>query len=200
MRVVLPSSVQALVLLGSLAVPAVAQQRPERVERTHTTGLLLGYGTETNVITSQPGAASSDNEHVVGHGITLGYGFTRRWAAYLNAGWGGFETTAGNRTGAGSIDLGARYHLPTVGRVISPFLQGGLASRALSVDALNSRTGFVDNVLGWRSMAAFGGGANVHVTRSLAISGMSTWGATSDGIANPRVHLGVLLLPSAWRR
>lgn len=200
MRVVLRSSVQALALLGSLAVPVVAQQGPERVGRTHTTGLLLGYGTEANVITSQPGAASSDNEHVVGHGITLGYGFTRRWAAYLNAGWGGFETTAGNRTGAGSIDVGARYHLPTVGRVITPFLQGGLTSRTLSSDILNSRTGAVDNAMGWRTMPAFGGGANVHVTRSLAISGMSTWGATSTGIANPRVHLGVLLLPGTWRR
>ncbi|WP_373057903.1 hypothetical protein [Gemmatimonas sp.] len=135
-----------------------------------------------------------------GGGLTLGYGFTRHWAAYLNAGWGGFQTTAGNRTGVGSADLGARYHLPTVGRVITPFLQGGLSSRTLSRDGLDARTGSAYNGVSWRTMAAFGGGANVHITRSVAVSGMSTWGATSSGIVNPRLHVGLLLLPGAWRR
>jgi len=197
MRVVLRSSLQALVLLVGVALPAVAQ---ERVTRTHSTGLFVGYGTEANVVTRQPGAPSSANEHAVGQGLTLGYGFTRLWSAYLNAGWAGFQTTGGNRTGVGSADLGARYHLPTVGRVITPFLQGGLSSRTLSRDVLDARTGVVNNGLSWQTMAAFGGGANVHITRSLAVSGMSTWGATSSGIASPRLHLGVLLLPGAWRR
>ncbi len=197
MRLVLRSSVHALVLLGGLSLPAVAQ---ERVTRTHTTGLFVGYGTETNVVTSRPGASSSSNEHVVGQGLTLGYGFTRQWAAYLSAGWGGFETTASNRTSVGSVDLGARYHLPTVGRRITPFLQGGIANRSLSADLPDARTGAVGNALSWSTMAAFGAGANVHVTRSIAVSGMSTWGATSGGIANPRIHLGIMLLPGAWRR
>ncbi len=197
MRLIRQSSVRALALLSSLALPAAAQ---ERVARTHTTGLLLGYGTEANVVTSQPGVRSTANEHVVGQGLTLGYGFTRRWAAYINAGWGGFETTRSNRTGVGSVDLGARYHAPTVFRVITPFLQGGLSSRTLSRDRVDASTGLVENGMSWRTMTAFGGGANLHVTRSFAVTGMSTWGATSGGIASPRLHVGVLLLPGAWRR
>lgn len=197
MRIIWQSSAGALALLSALALPALAQ---ERVSRTHTTGLLIGYGTETNVVTTQPGVPSSANEHVVGQGITLGYGFTRQWAAYINAGWGGFETTRSNRTGVGSVDLGARYHAPTVLRVITPFLQGGLSSRTLSRDRVDASTGRVENGMSWRTMAAFGGGANVHVTRGLAVTGMSTWGATSGGIASPRLHVGVLLMPGAWRR
>jgi len=197
MRIIRQSSARALALLGVLALPALAQ---DRVSRTHTTGLLLGYGTETNVVTTQPGLPSSANEHVVGQGITLGYGFTRQWAAYINAGWGGFETTAANRTGVGSVDLGARYHAPTVLRVITPFLQGGLSSRTLSRDRVDASTGRVENGMSWRTMAAFGGGANVHVTRGLAVTGMATWGATSGGVASPRLHVGVLLMPGAWRR
>lgn len=172
----------------------------ERAGRTHTTGLMLGYGTETNVVTSQPGVPSTANEHVVGQGLTLGYGFTRQWAAYINAGWGGFQTTGGNRTGVGSVDIGARYHAPTVFRVITPFLQGGLSSRTLSRDRLEASTGRVEDGMSWRTLAAFGFGANVHVTRSLALTGMSTWGAMSGGIASPRLHVGVTLLPGAWRR
>lgn len=197
MRLIRQSSVRALALLSVLSLPAVAQ---ERASRTHTTGLLLGYGTETNVVTSQPGVPSSANEHGVGQGLTLGYGFTRHWAAYINAGGGGFVTTRANRTGVGSVDLGARYHAPTVFRVITPFLQGGLSSRTLSRDRVDVSTGRVENGIAWRTMPAFGGGANVHVTRGLAVTGMSTWGATSGGIASPRLHVGVLLLPGAWRR
>jgi len=66
MRVVLRSSVQALVLLVGVALPAVAQ---ERVTRTQTTGLFVGYRTEANVVTSQPGAPSFANAPAVGQGI-----------------------------------------------------------------------------------------------------------------------------------
>jgi hypothetical protein len=46
--------------------------------------------------------------------------------------------------------------------------------------ALDAGTGAISHSLSWRTMPAFGASANLHVTRSLAISGRSTWGATSS--------------------
>ena len=186
-----------LVGMGTITSPVVAQSAPTR---THTTGLLLGYGAEANVVSAQPGVASSANQHVGGRGVTLGYGFTRRWALYANAGWGGFLTSGNSSTGVASADVGARYHLPVLARVVVPFLQGGVSSRALSADVMSQRTGQRVNAMTWQTLPAFGGGANVHVTSSVALSGMSTWSASSAGVASPRLHLGVLLAPGAWGR
>lgn len=184
-----------LVVLGTLPHLAAAQSA-----RTHTTGLLLGYGVEENVVSTRPGASSASNQHVGGRGVTLGYGFTRNWTSYANVGWGDFLTSGGNRTSVGSADLGVRYHLPVVGRVAVPFLQGGVSSRTFSADAVDFRTGQPFSAASGRTLPAFGGGANVHVSPSVAVSGMSTWSASRQGLASPRLHLGVLFTPGALGR
>jgi hypothetical protein len=93
---------------------------------------MLGYWTETNVVTSQPGVPSTANEHVVGQGLTLGYGFTRQWAAYINAGWGGFQTTGGepNRRRLGGYwgalpctDRLSRHHPVPTRRSLKPHVE-----------------------------------------------------------------------------
>lgn len=185
------------VVLACLPSLVSAQSAPAR---THTTGLLVGYGAEGNVVSKLPGATSSANQHVGGQGITIGYGFTRSWAVYASTGWGDFQTSAGNRTGSGSTDLGARYHLPVVARRVVPFVQGGVSNRAFSADVIADRDGRPYSALSWGYFPALGGGANVHLTSVMAVSGSSTWTATSDGLASPRLHIGVLFTPGALGR
>lgn len=185
------------VVLACLPSLVSAQAAPAL---THTTGLLVGYGAEGNVVSKLPGATSSANEHVAGQGITIGYGFTRTWAVYASAGRGSFVTSRGNTTKTGSMDLGARYHLPVVARRVVPFVQGGVSNRAFSADAIDRRTGQAYSALSWGYFPALGGGANVHLTSAMAISGTSTWTATSHGLASPRLHAGVLFTPGALGR
>jgi hypothetical protein len=154
---------------------------------------MLGFGVDGNVVSTRPGAVSTSNEHVGGRGVTIGYGFTPRWAAYGHVGWGGFLTSGGNRTGVGSADVGARYHLPMLARVVVPFVQAGVSSRSFSSDVYSTRAGQMVSVLSWQTLPAFGGGANVRLSPNVALSGMSTWGASTAGLASPRLHLGVLL-------
>ena len=186
-----------LAVFGALSQPAAAQQT---LARTRTPGLLLGFGLEGNVVSTRPGATSTVNQHVGGRGVTLGVGITRNWSAYANVGWTGFLTSGGNRTGTQSLDLGMRYHLPVVAHVVVPFVQGGVSSRALSLDAVSPRTGRTETVMSWQRMAALGGGANIHLTPGMAVSGMSTWSATSHGIASPRLHLGLSFVLGPLRR
>jgi hypothetical protein len=166
--------------------------------QTHTTGVLLGVGLEANVITAYPGRPSTTNGHVGGKGIVLGYGMTPSWAIYLDAGWGQFLTSGGNTTRAGSADLGARYHFRPRGKIVVPFLQAGISARKLSEDMPSTTRPPTENLMGSRYLPAFGGGLSAYVMPSAALSGSATWTASSDGLASPRLHLGLLLSPGAW--
>jgi hypothetical protein len=190
-------SVSLFLVFGASATSLAAQAGSPR---THTTGLLAGFGVEANVISAQPGSVSSSNRHVQGTGIMLGYGVTPAWAVYLNAGWGDFLTSAGNTTVSGSVDLGARYHFRPLAGVLVPFLQGGLSNRAFSQDVPSSVRPPTVNLMSSRYLPALGGGLNVYLTPSVALSGSGMWSASSKGLASPRLHLGLLLSPGAWRR
>ena len=190
-------SIGLLLLFGASAASLAAQAGSPR---THTTGLLVGVGAETNVISAQPGSVSSSNRHVQGTGIMFGYGVTPAWALLLNAGWGEFLTSGGNTTMSGSVDLSARYHFRPQAGVLVPFLQGGLSNRAFSQDVPSSVRPPTVNLMSSRYLPAFGGGLNVYLTPSLALSGSGMWSASSKGLASPRLHLGLLLSPGAWRR
>ena len=194
-------SMRCLGFLLALGGNAIALAAQSGAPRTHTTGVLVGIGAEANVISAHPGIATSPNQHVPGTGIVLGYGVTPSWALYLNAGWGDFLTSRGNRMWAGSVDIGARYHFRPWAGALVPFLQAGLSNRAFSQDALPSSysaqtTGF----LSFQYLPAFGGGLNAYLTPSLALSGSGMWSASSKGLTSPRLHLGLLLSPGAWGR
>ena len=180
----------------AMAATLAAQTEPAK---THTTGLLLGIGAEANVVSTQPGSTSSTNAHVQGKGIVLGYGLTPAWALYLNAGWGEFLTSGGNTTRAGSVDFGTRYHFRPRGSVFVPFLQGGISNHTFSRDVPRSTGTTSVNVMSYRYLPALGGGMNAYVAPSMALSGSATWSATAGGLASPRMHLGLLLSPGAWR-
>lgn len=194
-------SMRCLGIALALGGNAIALAAQSGAPRTHTTGVLVGIGAEANVISSQPGAGSSTNQHVQGKGIVLGYGMTPSWALYLNAGWGDFLTNRGDKMWAGSVDIGARYHLRPLAGAFVPFLQAGLSNRAFSQDAdASSYSAQTTGFLSFQYLPAFGGGLNAHLTPSLALSGSGMWSASSKGLTSPRLHLGLLLSPGAWSR
>jgi len=191
-------SVAFILAFGGHATSLAAQSGSQR---THTTGVLVGIGAEANVISAGPGGGSSTNQHVQGTGVVLGYGVTPSWALYLNAGWGDFLTSSGNTMWAGSVDIGARYHFRPRAGVLVPFLQAGLSNRAFSQDARpSSYSAQTTGYLSFQYLPAFGGGLNVYLRPSLALSGSGMWSASSKGLATPRLHLGLLLSPGAWGR
>ncbi len=159
MRLVLRSSVQALALLGSIALPAVAQ---ERVPHTHTTGLFLGYGTEANVVTSQPGAPSSANEHVVGRGAHAGIWVYPSLGGLPQRGMGRLPNDGREPHGCGVgrswcaipfADGRSCDHAVSTGRTLQPYAESGWARCPHRVRVQRSVLAYHGGIWRWRQCA-----------------------------------------------
>jgi len=192
-------------LLLSVASAATLHAQ-DRSSRTHTTGFMLGVGSENNVAAAYPGRSNSNDGYARGTGYVVGYGFTRALTAYV-----GFGIAGPSNNWAGSADLGMRYHLKPVARVVVPFLQAAVSDRLVTQDVVG-RSGTVGTGFGARVLPGVGAGANVYLTSALAVSASAMWnggrftsanGASSSGdaafrVLSPKLHVGMLLVPGAW--
>lgn len=102
------------------------------------------------------------------------------------------------------MDLGARVHFRAGPNVVVPFLQSGLAGRAVAADVNGS------TVSGSGGGLSLGGGLNAHFTPSVAFSGAVMWtvgtfdtfrvdnqtvAGSSIDATTARVHLGIIWFP-----
>jgi hypothetical protein len=110
--------------------------------------------------------------------------------------------------GLGHFDLGTRVHFLAGPHRVVPFVQAGLAGRAINQEFfIGSRK---HTVAASGAGVEFGGGLNVHFTPAFAFSGGITWmagdfstyevdgqnvGGDSFSATSARVHLGVIWFP-----
>ena len=203
------AQVAGLLVASSIAMSLQAQ---DVAPRAHTTGLLIGVGAETNVIGQYPGREPGRDANIGGHNLTIGYGFTPRWALYAQVGRAFYKNSAGGDDWAGSIDLAVRRHFRATTSRFVPFALAGVSSRTLALSGSSSANpGTTSNGLGFRYMPNLGAGANLYLARSVALTtsasmnfgkfdSRSADGAASSSlrVTTPRLSLGVLITPGAW--
>ncbi len=179
--------------------------------RSTSTGFFIGAGLEGNGIALSEGGSTSPTESGAGGGLVVGYGFNRRWSLYGTFSGASIESVDfGGNYGLGHFDLGTRIHFLAGEHRVVPFLQAGLAGRAISADFVS---GFRTTRLTARGAGLeFGGGLNAHFTPRFAFSGGVTWmvgdftryevngvdlGGSSVGATSARVHLGLVWFAKA---
>jgi hypothetical protein len=203
------AGIAGLVVASSMAVSLQAQ---DIASRSHTTGLLIGFGAESNVIGQYPGAAPSRDSNTGGQMLTIGYGFTPTWALYAQIGRGYYKNSEGGTDWAGSADLAVRRHFRATTSRFVPFALAGVSSRTLaSLGTSPTRPGATYNGLSSSTMPNVGAGANMYLARSVALTTSASmnvgrfYGASDHGsrqssvrVTTPRLSLGVLVAPGAW--
>lgn len=182
--------------------------------KSRSRGFFLGFGLEGNGIVPYDNGLSSSTESGRGGGLVIGYGFSPRWSLYGVLSGARMDAADFSGTyGLGHFDLGTRVHFPRGSSRAVPFLQLGLAGRAISERFyLGSRQ---YEVTASGAGFEFGGGVNVHMTQGLAFSPGVTWmagnfssyqingtevGGDTVGAMSARVHLGLIWFPSSNQR
>ena len=178
----------------------------ETGSKSTSSGFFVGVGYEGNAIVGNDVGLNSATESGRGVGIVLGYGFNPRWSLYGTLSGANINSVDfGETYGLGHFDLGTRIHFLAGPSRVVPFVQGGLAGRAVSQEfTIGSRT-FKRSASG--AGVEFGGGLNAHFTPAFAFSGGVTWmvgnfstyqvngqnvGGDSVSATSARIHVGVI--------
>jgi len=171
-------------------------------QKSASTGFFIGLGAEGNAIRGNE--SQSVTESGGGGSMTLGYGFGQHWSMYADASGANINADGGGSYSLGHADLGARVHFRAGPNIVVPFLQAGVAGRAIAEDFQGSR------ITGSGAGFSFGGGLNAHFSPKVALTGAVTWTTgsfthfTEDGasFASPsfdatsaRFQLGLLWFP-----
>jgi len=181
----------------------------ERGGKSASTGFFVGVTYDGTAIIPHDNGIGSATESGQGGGVVLGYGFTPRWSLYgVLSGASIASVDFDGRYGLGHFDLGTRIHFLSGTHRAVPFVQGGLAGRAVGETfIIDGRT---YDVSASGAGVAFGGGLNAHFTPGFAFSGGVTWmvgnfstykvndqnvGGDPVGATSARVQLGVVWFP-----
>ena len=192
----------------------VTLQAQEVAPRSHTTGLLIGFGAQSNVIGHDPSGARSRDSDIGGQSITLGYGFSPRWALQAQIGRAFYKNSDGRNDWAGSMDLDVHRNFRTATSRIVPFALLGVSSRMLAARYPSPTTADATyNGFGAHLMPNLGGGASFYLARSVALRTSATVNVgkfdvrATDGsersslrVLSPRLSLGLMLTPGAWTK
>jgi len=190
------------------AVPH-SEQGDFQTPKSASTGFFVGVTYDGTAIVPTDNGISSATESGPGGSVVLGYGFTPRWSLYgVLSGASIASVDFDGRYGLGHFDIGTRVHFLAGDHRVVPFLQVGLAGRAVSEDfVIGTRT---YSVTASGAGVEFGGGLNAHFTRGFAFSGGVTWmvgnfstykindqnvGGSSVGATSARVQLGLIWFP-----
>jgi Outer membrane protein beta-barrel domain len=127
---------------------------------------------EIPALTAPGVSAAADSG--TGVGLVLGYGFNPHWSIYGTLSGASINSSDFSRhLRTGSFRLGTRMHFLAGPHRVVPFVQAGLAGRAVNEEfSIGSRT---HTVTASGAGAEFGGGLNVHFTTGFAFSGGVTW-------------------------
>ena len=193
---------RCLFVAGAVIAPLVTASAQAPILRSRSSGFFIGLGAEGNGLTTTQNG--SETESGSGAGVVLGYGFSPQWSLYGQLSGAEMNASGGGTYSLAHLDLGARVHFRTGPNTVVPFLQFGLAGRAMSEEVDGS------TVTGNGGGFSFGGGINAHFTPSVALSAAATWtigtfdhfqvdnfsvGGTSVNATTARLHLGLLWFP-----
>jgi hypothetical protein len=158
----------ARVLHVAVVVALAAFPSHADAQKSKSSGFYLGVGLEGNgVSTTNNGTTTTESGS--GAALTLGYGFSDRWSLYGQASGASINADGGGTYTLAHVDIGARVHFRTGPNVVVPFLQFGLAGRAISQEILGS------TVTGNGGGVSAGVGLNAHFTPTFAFTGAVTW-------------------------
>lgn len=113
-------------ILGALALPAVCAEAQSA--RAATTGFFAGLALHGSAIQIED--LSDERESGGGATLKLGYGFTRRFALYLEASGASLRTDNDENWTLGHVDIGGRVSLGTATGTLVPYLQAAITGRA----------------------------------------------------------------------
>lgn len=188
MRVRVLCSVASLCLVST----ALAAQTASGVR---TKGFSLGIGAEANNIVAMPGVPSTLNPSP-GGGVTLGYGITERWTAYVHAGISTYLNTGGGRDWAGSTDIGARYYLLNSTSRVRPFGSLGLVSRMIASDAVINGT--VNRLMSSQLTPGLGAGAEARLGAGTSLTLSALYTRAQGTVPKPMLQAGFTFRPGHW--
>lgn len=144
--------------------------------RANTSRFFLGLSLNGAAI--QFDDESSDVESGGGISAQIGWGFTKNFALLLDVSGSAISTDAGE-VGLGHFELAGRWHFASPSRALVPFLEAGLAGRAvveedvLYYDDFGNSTGGDLSLLG--SGVSFGGGLQYHLSPAMALGASLKW-------------------------
>ena len=204
-------------IAGLLAASGMAAtlHAQDVVPRSHTTGLLIGVGAQSNVIGHHPGRERSRDSDIGGQSVTIGYGFSPKWALQAQIGRAFYKNSDGGNDWAGSSDLEVHrnFRSSAASRFV-PFALLGVSSRMLAARYPSPTTpGATYNGFGPTILPNLGGGASFYLARSIALRTSASVNvgkfdirspngteSSSLRVLSPRLSLGLLVTPGAWTK
>jgi hypothetical protein len=146
---------------GTAATPAAAQ-------RSTTRGFSVGAHLQAASLTVE----DDDPAGGGGFGVRAGYGFNRRFTAYVEADGIQFDVEnpeLGGEWTMGHVDLGVRFNFANSLRRWVPFLDGAIGGRAVSVEEATSDGEDVGTVTFSGGALSLGGGVSFFASETFAI-------------------------------
>ena len=170
----------ALVALLAASAPLAAQMPSSSLPRANTSRLFLGLGLNGTRLSVDESEFSED-ESDSGGGLSgqIGWGFTPKFAIFLEAGAARVSTDDDEDFDLAHVDLGARYHFVSPSRALVPYLEAALTHRAAMADdiAFDDGNGGIEEVDIELSGNGFsiGGGLQYFVAPNWALNAGLKW-------------------------
>ncbi len=98
--------------------------------KSRTKGFFLGAGLEG----ASQSVEDSNTESGAGAGLTLGYGFNKTWALFVNAGGASIDSDEIGSYTLGHGDLGVRVSFRSGPNQVVPYIVGAVSGRTAKVD------------------------------------------------------------------
>ena len=163
------SSIFRVVMLAAMAGMATT---PAAAQKSTTRGFSIAahlQGASLKVEDDDPSGGG-------GAGLRVGYGFNRRFTAYLEADGITFDVENPELQGEwtmGHADLGVRFNFANSLRSVVPFLDAAIGGRAVSVEDATSEGEDVGTVTFSGGSFSLGGGVSFFTSEKFAIEALA---------------------------
>ncbi|MFN8573091.1 MAG: outer membrane beta-barrel protein [Gemmatimonadaceae bacterium] len=121
----------ALVLAGIFADVAHAQS----AAKSRTRGFFLGGGLEG----AAQSVEDSNTDSGAGAGLTLGYGFNKTWALFVNGSGASLDSDEIGSYTLGQGDVGVRVSFRSGPNQVVPYIVGALSGRTAKIDFIDDQ-------------------------------------------------------------
>ena len=174
------STALALLALLASSAPLAAQMPSSSLPRANTGKLFLGLGLNgTSMHVDESDVSEDETNNGGGISGQIGWGFTPKFALFLEAGAARINTDDDDDFTLSHVDLGARYHFVSPSRAFVPYLEAALTHRSANADDVqfDDGTGTFEDVDIEFSGNGFtlGGGIQFFVSPAWALNAGLKW-------------------------
>jgi opacity protein-like surface antigen len=197
---------------------AARGQAQSGTPRANPKGFFLGAHVLGAAIKSDESDTDNTTESGAGLGVQAGWGFTPRWALFVDAAGASIDAEEGDDYSLAHFDVGLRFHFVSATRALVPYLDAAFTGRAAEQKNVTLDDGTPGGTTGTLSFSgsgfSLGGGLQYFFSPKLSLNAGLRWttGAFDSAkfqdvqvndldfdASSTRVNLGVVWYPMALR-